>query len=408
MNQKFKYNTGKQILGKNTFSSMNDLESRLNNNVMLLGSPGSGKTTLIKANLLEATGSYIVSDPKSQLYGEFKEYLENHGYRVLCLDFKNLLHNNTCHFNPFSYIRNEEDILKISTLLSGDCRNKNDPFWDQAVSLLYTSLISYLVLECDESKRTLRNMISMISMGASTRNEYEKSELDILFDKLADKKPDSYAVRQYQRYRGMASKTLLSVLITAQSKLAFFDTPTINELTSIDDINIPSIGQKPTALFVSVSDTDRSLDSLAGLFFSIAIQELVRYADETCENGRLRIPTRIFMDDFGTNIKIEQYPRILSSIRSRNISTWTILQSKGQLEKIYGNDADTIIGACDHVIYQGGNDIVTARYIADRTNNSISSILGMEIGKSIIVTRGERESSLVDNIEMNKYILNKN
>ena len=114
------------------------------------------------------------------------------------------------------------------------------------------------------------------------------------------------------------------------------------------------------------------------------------------------------MDDFGTNIKIEQYPRILSSIRSRNISTWTILQSKGQLEKIYGNDADTIIGACDHVIYQGGNDIVTARYIADRTNNSISSILGMEIGKSIIVTRGERESSLVDNIEMNKYILNKN
>jgi len=396
-------NKGQQVLGEGITSSMDDLKSQLNNNVMLIGSPGSGKTTLVKANLLEATGSYVISDPKSQLYQEFKGYLKEKGYRVLCLDFKNIMNGESAHFNPFHYIRNEDDILKVSALLSADCINKSDPFWDQVTCILYTALISYLVSECDESMCNLRNMISMINMASSSRDADVSSELDLIFNRLAMKKPESYAVRQYQRYRAMSTRTLLSVLITAQAKLAGFDTPAINDLTSYDDIDIPSVGQKPTALFVSVSDMDRSLDGLASLFFNTVIQELVRYADEKCEGGRLPIPTRIFMDDFGTNLRINEYPRIIAAIRSRNISTWTIIQSKGQLEKAYGSDADTIIGSCDHVIYQGGNDLATAKYIAERCNSPLSKVLGMELGQSIIITRGTQMSVLARNYDLSLH-----
>lgn len=397
-----KGNDARQIFAEGNTFSMDDIETNLNNNVMLIGSPGSGKTTLLKANLLEATGSYVVSDPKSQLYREFKGYLGDRGYRVLCLDFKNLMNGESAHFNPFHYIRNEDDILKVSALLSGDCINKNDPFWDQASSLLYSAIISYLVFECNLPTRNLKNMISLLNLASSTRDADIKSDLDLIFEHLEKKKPDSYAVRQYQRYRAMATKTLLSVLITAQAKLAFFDTPTINELTNYDDIDIPSIGDRPTALFVSVSDTDRSMDSLASLFFTTLIQQLVRHADE-CKEGRLPVKTRIFLDDFGTNLKIEEYPRIISSIRSRNISTWTIVQSKGQLEKIYGDDANTILGSCDHVIYQGGNDLASAKYIAERCNIQLSSVLGMKLGQSIIISRGNQMPVFAKNYDLSLH-----
>lgn len=387
-------NKGVQILGEGLAVSMNDIQTKLNNNILLIGSPGSGKTSLIKANLREATGSYIVSDPKAQLYKEFGGYLREKGYRVLCLEFKNINKKTSAHFNPFHYIKNEEDVLRMSSILSSECESKKDPFWDMAAALLYTSLIACLSFEFEESMRNIRNFISMINM-AETRDADTKTELDNLFEKVAENNPESFAYRQYKRFRCMPTRTYQSVLITAQSKLAFLDSPAINEMTSFDEVDLEKVGQEPTAIFVSVSDTDRSLDCLANIFFTTAIQEVVRCADEKCRGGRLPIPVRFILDDFATNFKIEEFPRIITSIRSRNISSWVIVQSKSQLEKLYGDDDATIIAGCDHVVYQGGNDLNSAKYIAERTNLPLARVLGMKVGESIVIERGTEKPAWV-------------
>lgn len=382
-----KRNIGVMTLAKGVDVSIDDYEKRINNNVLIFGSPGSGKTTLIKKQLLNPSGSYIISDPKGRLYAEFKEPLKKKGYEVININFKNLKETN--HFNPLLFLKTEEDVLRFSRIITDQFISERDIFWDEVSNILISAIVGYLVFECKPQMRTIRNVITMLNMAASTRDADVKSELDILFDKIKKKNEDSWPLRQYMRYRGMATKTMLSVIITAQSKLASFDTNDIHEMISENDFDIGDIGKKKTVVFISVSDTDRSMDALASLFFNIAIQELVKVADEEFD-GRLPLPTRFIMDDFGTSIKIDEYPRITASIRSRNLSVWTILQSKGQLESAYGRDGDTIISAHDTLIYQGCNDLETNKFIAAKGNFSIERVNGLEIGNSIIFVRGSK------------------
>lgn len=381
-----KRNNGVMTLAKNVEVSMDDYGRHINNNVLIFGAPGSGKTTLIKKQLLNPCGSYIISDPKGRLYKEFKAYLTKHGYEVKNIDFKNLKESD--HFNPLLFLKTEEDVLRFSQIITNHFASK-DIFWDEISQIFITSIVGYLVFECTPQMRTIKNIITMMNMAAATRDANVKSELDVLFDKVKEKNKDSWCLRQYTRYRGMATKTMLSVIITAQSKFASLDTNDIHELTRENNIDIKAIANKKTAVFVSVSDTDRSMDALASLFFNIAIQEIVDVADKKFA-GRLPLTTRFIMDDFGTSLKLDEFPRICASIRSRNIGMWTICQSKGQLESAYGRDANTIISAHDTIIYQGCNDLDTNRFIAAKGNFLIERVNNLALANSIILVRGSK------------------
>lgn len=375
---------GKMILGKNLECSVADITR--NQNVIVCGAPGTGKSTLVKANLYQAVNSYVISDPKGRLYAELKDFFADRGYRVLLADFKNIGRSN--HYNPFSYITSQQDILAMAHILADQSRSRNEPFWDDMTCILYSSLIAYLKEEMPKQMHTLRNMISMLNMAAS-RNADERSELDFMFQKLELKNPESWAVREYKRYRCMATRTLQSVLSTAHSKLASFDTPEIHEMTSKDDIDLPSIGKVKTAVFLVVSDVDRSMDPFASLFVTQCMKELINYADNQCRGQRLPVPVSFLLDDFATNLSIQNFPRMISSFRSRGINSWIVIQSKGQLESCYREDAATIIGASDTFIYQGSNDVESARLVAERSGRSVQSVMNLKIGTSLVLRRGE-------------------
>ena len=218
------------------------------------------------------------------------------------------------------------------------------------------------------------------------------SQQDVIYglmNELEEENPESYAVSLYERFRVAADKTLRSILIVTNSKLGTFDTPEIRKMTAYDDINLPSIGQQKTALFVVVSDTDRSMDGLANIFFTQAMNELCRYADQECEDSRLPVPVRFILDDFATNCKIEEFPRMIASIRSRGISTMLMIQAEAQLEESYGHDGKTIIGNCDTYVYLGGNDVNTAKAVAERCNVPVQKILNMPVETNWIFRRGQ-------------------
>jgi type IV secretion system protein VirD4 len=213
--------------------------------------------------------------------------------------------------------------------------------------------------------------------------------LDHYFSLHETDNPDSYAVKTYKKFRVAASRTLRSILITVNAKLGVYDTPELEHMLEEDDVNISGIGRRKTALFVVVSDTDRSMDGLVNLFFTQAMNELCRYADTKCADYRLPVPVRFIMDDFATNCKIDEFPRMIASIRSREISTTLIIQAESQLSKCYGDDGRTIIGNCDTYVYLGGNDVETAKAVAERCDMPVKKILNMPVGTNWIFRRGE-------------------
>ncbi len=379
------------ILGQDQFYSLDCHETKLNNNVLVVGSSGAGKTRgLVVPNLLQASGSYVVSDPKGDLYKKYKGYLEARGYVVKKLDFTDVEHS--AHYNFFRYIRNTQDIVKIAHMLMYQRKNggSNDPFWDEAGQLLIESVIAYLMEVWTKEEQNPYRLLQVMNLCMTSGDmEERKSPLDQLMQNLEEIDRDSYAVRLYTKFRIAANRTLRSIAITANARLAIFDTPEIKELTSEDDVDITSIGRQKTALFVVVSDTDRSLDNLVNLFFTQAMNELCRYADKECEDNCLPVPVWFILDDFATNCKIEEFPRMIASIRSRGISTMLMIQAEAQLAESYGEDAQTIIGNCDSYVYLGGNDIKTAQAIAERCDVPLRKILYMPVGSNWIFRRGQ-------------------
>jgi len=383
---------GDMILAEGQYYSIDDYQTKRNNNILVVGSPGTGKTTsVVIPNLLQAYGSYIISDPKGQLYRQYARYFKGKGYSVKVLDFTHL--EQSSHYNPFAYIHSTQDVIRManSLVFQNDMASfSKDPFWDYATFLLYCAVIAYLAFECPERMRTIQNMANLILMCQIMDDNAHNNELDKIMQRLKAKKPESFAVRQYEKFRMSPCRTTQSILITAHSKLAAFDFPELNKMTAIDDLNLVEMGKRKTAIFVVVSDTDRSMDGISNLFFGQALQELCNYADNKCTNGRLPVSVRFILDDFATNVKIGEFPRIVSCIRSRGISAMMLIQSEAQLQAAYGDDGQTIISSADTYLYLGGNDLQTAQSVAMRGNLPLDKILSLPVGECIIFRRGSR------------------
>lgn len=395
------------ILGQDQYYSLDSYKTKLNNNVLVVGTSGSGKTrSIVTPNLLQGVGSYIVSDPKGNLYRKYKDILESMGYEVKKLDFTEPIHS--AHYNFFRYIRCTQDIVKVAHMLIYQYKNEGghmDPFWDQASQLLVQSVIAYLWEAWGDKEQNLHRVLQLIGLCQANGDlSEETSTLDRMMEKHGEKNPDSYAVNMYSKFRVAANRTLRSILITVNARLGLFDTPELNEMTAADDIDIASIGLKKTALFVVVSDTDRSLDGLVNIFFTQAMNELCRYADKRCEHNTLPIPVRFILDDFATNCKIEDFPRMIASIRSRGISTMLMIQAESQLTEGYGYDGRTIIGNCDSYVYMGGNDIETAKAVAERCDMPLKKILNMPVGTNWIFRRGQAPVN-AKNLDLDEYLM---
>ncbi|MCM1186085.1 MAG: type IV secretory system conjugative DNA transfer family protein [Lachnospira sp.] len=401
-------NKGKIVLAEGVSYSMDCYQTQLNNNVLVVGASGSGKTrSIVTPNLLLANGSYVVSDPKGNLYGKYKDYLKKKGYVVKLLDFTHP--GNSCHYNFFDYIRCEQDIVKIAHMIIYDAESQGadrrlDPFWDQAAQLLLESLIALQWEFAPYNEQNLSVMLQFLdSCEVREDDGDEENALDLLVKDIAKEHPDSFGVKHYHRFRLAASKTLKSILITVTAKLAAFDTAELREMLSRDDVNIASVGRRKTALFVVVSDTDRSLDNLANLFFTQAMNELCLYADNECPNNELPVPVQFILDDFATNCRIADFPRMIASIRSRGISAMLMIQAESQLKQAYREDGRTIIGNCDTYIYLGGNDLETADAVAKRCNLPLEKILNMPVGKNWIFRRGQAPIN-GRNLDLEKYM----
>ncbi len=378
------------IIAKNVVYSLDSHKTKLNNNVLVVGASGAGKTrSIVIPNLLQATGSYIVSDPKGNLYKQYGPYLRKCGYVVKKLDFTDP--KKSVNYNFFHYIRSTQDIVKVAHMLV-HCEGSfhYDPFWDKAAQLLLQAIMAYLIESCPEEERNLHNILRLASMCMISENDVSaENPLDMLMDEWKSAHPDSYAASTYEKFRIAAARTLRSILITLNADLGLYDTPEVTRMTKNDNVFIETIGRKKTALFVVVSDTDRSLDGLVNTFFSQAMNELCRVADKECKNNRLPVPVRFILDDFATNCKIDEFPRMIASIRSREISTMLMIQAESQLTECYGNDGRTIIGNCDTYVYLGGNDLETAQAVASRCDLPVKRILNMPVGTNWIFRRGE-------------------
>ncbi len=268
--------------------------------------------------------------------------------------------------------------------------NVQDPFWDRAAELLVGSLIAYVKETCIRREQNLASVLKLSELILIDENDSSaKSPMDMLMDDLEATNGNSYAVKLYKKFRIAAGKTLKSIVITLNARIAMYDSPEIQKMTAYDDIDIASIGQKKKAVFVVVSDNDRSLDGLVNLFFTQAMNELCYYADKRCKNCALPVPVRFILDDFATNCKIDDFPRMIASIRSRGISAMLMIQSEGQLIEGYSNDGRTIIANCESYVYLGGNDVDTAEAVAKRCDLPLKKILNMPVGTNWIFRRGQ-------------------
>lgn len=381
------------ILAQDQYFSMNCKETLINNNVLVVGTAGCGKTrSIVSPNILQAIGSYVISDPKGLLHKQYGRYLMKKGYQVKVLDF---IHPEmSAHYNFFDYINSTQDIIKIAHMLMV-CNTDTgyigkDPFWEEAAEILLSALIAYLWESRPKHEQTLRHIFKLTAAcQVDENNTGDKTALDRLFDEVRKRSPESFALAQYEKFRIGAGKTLRSVLISLNARLGRYDFKEMQIMTGKDDLNISSIGQRKTAVFVIISDKDRSMDGYANLFISQTMDELCRFADDRCPNGELYIPVRFILDDFATNCIIADFPRMIASIRSRGISTMLMIQCESQLDEYYGHNGKTIIGNSDTYIYMGGNDLETAKAVAARCDLPLKKILYMPIGTNWIFRRGQ-------------------
>lgn len=379
------------IVSEHCQYSLNSYQTRCNNNVIVVGGSGAGKTrTIVTPNILQANSSYIISDPKGNLYGKYASYLREEGYQVRKLNLADPSDPESSHYNFCQYIQGEQDILRLSHILAyidGD-QPIRDKFWDEASELLFTAFLAYMHegYAAEYNFHMLMKLIGRCSVDP--RSGEAQLPMPSRFSGTYMEDWDSLAFISMKKLAQAPDRTLRSILISASAKFAPMDTSAIQRITQDDTMHLERIGLEKTAVFINVSDTDRSMDFLANVFFSQALQVLVREADKQ-KNQRFSIPVQFILDDFATNVRISDFPRVISSIRSRNISTMLLLQAESQLHTYYGSDAETIIGNCDTYVYLGTNDLDTASSIARRTNRSLQDILYMPVGENWVFRRGQ-------------------
>lgn len=338
-----------------------------NKNVLVIGGSGSGKTRFfVEPNLMQMHSSYVVTDPKGTILIRLGHMLQKGGYRIKVLNTINF--KKSMHYNPFVYIHCEKDILKLVNIIIENTKGEGDKsgedFWVKSERLLYQAYIGYIWYEAPEEEKNIITLLEMIN-ASETREDDEnfKNAVDLMFEELAEKAPDHFAVKQYRKYKLAAGKTAKSILISCGARLAPFDIAELRELMSYDELELDTLGDRKTALFIITSDTDSTFDFVTALCCSQMFNILCTKADDEY-GGRLPIHVRCLLDEFA-NIKIPDMQRLIAVIRSREISAALILQAKSQLKSIYKDNADTIEGNCDTTIFLGGKEGTTLKEISE-------------------------------------------
>ena len=343
-----------------------------NKNVLVVGGSGSGKTRFfIKPNLLQMHSSYVVTDPKGGLVNEVGNALYKNGYRMKV--FNTINFSKSMHYNPFAYLHSEKDILKLVTTLIANTKGESkggDDFWLKAETLLYTALIGYIHYEAPEEEQNFSTLLEMINaMEVREDDEEFKNPVDMMFDELAEQNPDHFAVRQYAKYKLAAGKTAKSILVSCGARLAPFDIKELRDLTAYDELELDTLGDKKTALFLIMSDTDGTFNFLISMIYTQMFNLLCEKADDVY-GGRLPVHVRCLIDEAANIGQIPNLEKLVATIRSREISACLVLQAKSQLKAIYKDNADTIIGNMDSQIFLGGTEQTTLK--------DLNAILGKE------------------------------
>ena len=349
-----------------------DPKNARNKNVLVVGGSGSGKTRFwLKPNLLQCHSSYVVTDPKGSIVVECGNALLKNGYKLKILNTINF--KKSMHYNPFAYVHSEKDILKLVTTLMTNTKGEGsggDPFWEKSERLLLTALIAYLHYEAPVEEQNFATLLEMLNtMQVLEDDEEYQNPVDLLFEELAKKKPNSFAGRQYKLYKLAAGKTAKSILISCGARLAPFDIQELRDLTMYDELQLDTLGDKKTALFLIMSDTDSTFNFLISMVYTQLFNLLCDKADDVY-GGKLPIHVRCLIDECANIGQIPNLEKLVATIRSREISACLVLQAKSQLKAIYKDNADTIIGNMDSQIFLGGSEPGTLK--------DLSEILGKE------------------------------
>lgn len=344
-----------------------------NKNILVIGGSGSGKTRFfVKPNLMQLHSSFVVTDPKGTLILETGSLLVRAGYRVKVLNTINF--KKSMHYNPFAYLRSEKDILKLTNTIiantKGDGEKSSEDFWVKAERLLYCALIGYIWYEAPEEEKNFITLLEMINASEAKEDDEDyQSPVDLMFSRLEEQEPDHFAVKQYRKFKLAAGKTLKSILVSCGARLAPFDIKELRDLMEYDDLELDTLGDRKTALFLIMSDTDTTFNFVIAMLQSQLFNLLCDKADDEY-GGRLPVHVRCILDEFANIGQIPNFDKLIATIRSREISASIILQSQSQLKTIYKDAADTIAGNCDTTLFLGGKEKSTLK--------ELSEILGKE------------------------------
>ena len=386
MDEKFQNNI---LLTKTERLSMNGRPSNpkyaRNKNVLVIGGSGSGKTRFyVKPNLMQMHSSYCVTDPKGTIVLECGKMLEDNGYEIRILNTINF--KKSMKYNPFSYIHSEKDILKlVQTIIAntkGEGEKAGEDFWVKAEKLYYTALIAYIYYEAPKEEKNFATLLDMID-ASEVREDDEnyKNPIDRLFEALEKKEPRHFAVKQYKKYKLAAGKTAKSILISCGARLAPFDIQELRDLMSEDELELDCIGDRKTALFVIISDTDDTFNFVVLIMYSQLFNLLCDKADDVY-GGRLPVHVRFLLDEFANIGLIPKFEKLIATIRSREISASIILQAQSQLKAIYKDNADTIIGNCDSTLFLGGKEKTTLKELSETLGKETIDLYNISETKS--------------------------
>ena len=344
-----------------------DPKNARNKNVLVVGGSGSGKTRFwLKPNLLQCHSSYVVTDPKGTIVLECGNVMLKNGYKVKILNTINF--KKSMHYNPFAYVHSEKDILKLVTTLMTNTKGEGsggDPFWEKSERLLLTALIAYLHYEAPVEEQNFATLLEMLNtMQVLEDDEEYQNPVDLLFEELAKKKPNSFAGRQYKLYKLAAGKTAKSILISCGARLAPFDIQELRDLTMYDELQLDTLGDKKTALFLIMSDTDSTFNFLISMVYTQLFNLLCDKADDVY-GGKLPIHVRCLIDECANIGQIPNLEKLVATIRSREISACLVLQARSQLKAIYKDNADTIVGNMDSQIFLGGSEPTTLKDLSE-------------------------------------------
>ena len=378
------------ILSKRLRLSLNAKSHRRNLNVLVVGGSGAGKTRFYaKPNIMQCNTSFVIADPKGEMLRSTAPLLIEQGYDVKVFNLINP--KDSDGYNPFTYIRNDEDVIKLITNLIQNTTPKNagnqDPFWEKSEIALDTALMLYLLHEAPPEEQNFETLMFLIENAAAMEDDSEyKSPVDILFDLLEERSPEHIAVKQYKVFKQASGKTAKSILISAAVRLAAFNLPEIAKMTSYDNLDLGSLGEKKKAIFCVIPDNDNSFNYLVGMLYTQAFQELYYRADHK-HGGELPVPVHFVMDEFANVALPDNFERVLATMRSRRISVTIIIQNMAQLKALFKDSWESIVGNCDTFLYLGGNEQATHEYI--------SKMLGKETidTRTRGITKGQHGSS---------------